>query len=99
VHPLAGQGVNLGLRDVAALRDAVADAQRRNADWAAPQRLARWARTRKSENAAAAYAFDGLNRLFSNDALAATLLRGPLLGIAGRLWPLTHALWRRAAGV
>jgi len=99
VHPLAGQGVNLGLRDVAALRDAVADAQRRNADWTAPQRLARWARARKSENAAAAYAFDGLNRLFSNDAVAATLLRGPLLGIAGRLRPFTHALWRRAAGV
>ena len=99
VHPLAGQGVNLGLRDVAALRDAVADAQRRNADWAAPQRLARWARARKSENAAAAHAFDGLNRLFSNDALAATLLRGPLLGIAGRLRPLAHALWRRAAGL
>jgi 2-octaprenyl-3-methyl-6-methoxy-1,4-benzoquinol hydroxylase len=99
VHPLAGQGVNLGLRDVAALRDAVAAAQRRNADWTAPQRLARWARARKSENAAAAYAFDGLNRLFSNDAVAATLLRGPLLGIAGRLRPVTHALWRRAAGV
>jgi 2-octaprenyl-3-methyl-6-methoxy-1,4-benzoquinol hydroxylase len=99
VHPLAGQGVNLGLRDVAALRDAIVDVRRRNADWTAPQRLARWARTRKSENAAAAHAFDGLNRLFSNDAVAATLLRGPLLGIAGRLRPLTHALWRRAAGV
>ncbi|MBC7989677.1 MAG: UbiH/UbiF family hydroxylase, partial [Luteimonas sp.] len=59
----------------------------------------RWARARKSENAAAAHAFDGLNRLFSNDAVAATLLRGPLLGIAGRLRPLTHALWRRAAGL
>jgi 2-octaprenyl-3-methyl-6-methoxy-1,4-benzoquinol hydroxylase len=99
VHPLAGQGVNLGLRDVAALRDMIADARRRNVDWASPQRLARWARTRKSENAAAAYTFDGLNRLFSNDDMAATLLRGPLLGMAGRLRPLTEALWRRAAGL
>ncbi|MEG3191127.1 FAD-dependent oxidoreductase [Lysobacter sp. D1-1-M9] len=99
VHPLAGQGVNLGLRDVAALRAAVAAGRQRDVDIAAPARLARWARQRRSENALAAYAFDGLNRLFSNDAVAATLLRGPLLGLAGRLPPLTHALWRRAAGL
>ncbi|MCY7355266.1 MAG: UbiH/UbiF family hydroxylase [Lysobacter sp.] len=99
VHPLAGQGVNLGLRDVAALRDSIRDAQTRGADFAASQRLLRWARTRKSENAAAAYAFDGLNRLFSNDGVAVSLLRGPLLGLAGKLPVLPHALWRRAAGL
>ena len=64
----------------------------------APQRLARWARQQRSDNALAAYAFDGLNRLFSNDAVAATLMRGPLLGLVGRLPPLTHAFWRHAAG-
>lgn len=96
VHPLAGQGVNLGLRDVAALRDAIADAKTRRAEWDAPQRLARWARTRRSENAVAAYAFDGINRAFSNDGVAATLLRGPLLGLAGRIPPLRAALWRAA---
>ncbi|MCF7221920.1 FAD-dependent oxidoreductase [Marilutibacter chinensis] len=99
VHPLAGQGVNLGLRDVAALRATVRDAVRRGSDIASPSRLARWARTRRSENAVAAHAFDGLNRLFSNDALLPTLLRGPLLGLAGRLPPLTHAFWKRAAGL
>ena len=98
VHPLAGQGVNLGLRDVAALRATLRDATRRGADIAAPARLARWARTRRSENAVAAYAFDGLNRLFSNDALLPTLLRGPAMGLVGKLPPLTHALWKRAAG-
>jgi 2-octaprenyl-3-methyl-6-methoxy-1,4-benzoquinol hydroxylase len=98
VHPLAGQGVNLGLRDVAALRDSVAAARQSRADWTAPHRLARWARERRSENAMAAHAFDGINRIFSNDAVSATLLRGPLLGIAGRLPPLANALWRRAAG-
>jgi 2-octaprenyl-3-methyl-6-methoxy-1,4-benzoquinol hydroxylase len=98
VHPLAGQGVNLGLRDVSALRDSVAFARRARVDWTAPHRLARWARQRKSENAIAAHAFDGINRLFSTDALGATLLRGPLLGIAGRLPPLANALWHRAAG-
>src|SRR5690606_31593016 len=67
VHPLAGQGVNLGLRDVAALRASVLDARGRRAAWDAPQRLARWARTRRSENTVAAYTFEGINRLFSND--------------------------------
>ncbi len=98
VHPLAGQGVNLGLRDVAALRDGVRAAQERRADWAAPHRLARWARRRRSENATAAYAFDGINRLFSNDEMHLTLLRGPLLGLAGRLPPLVDFFWRHAAG-
>ncbi|MBF6025841.1 FAD-dependent oxidoreductase [Lysobacter niastensis] len=101
VHPLAGQGVNLGLRDVLALRRVLREARHRHAghaDPGAPQALSRWARQQRSDNAMAAYAFDGLNRLFSNDGLAATLLRGPLLGLAGRLPPLTHAFWRRAAG-
>lgn len=99
VHPLAGQGVNLGLRDVAGLRASVLAAACGGGDIAAPARLARWARQRRSENAVAAHAFDGLNRLFSNDAVAATLLRGPLLGLAGKLPPVTRALWRHAAGL
>ena len=97
VHPLAGQGVNLGLRDVSALRDVVADAQRRRAPWDAPHRLARWARSRRSENTFAAYTFEGINGLFSNDAPVQTLLRGHLLGLAGRLPPVVSALWRRAS--
>ncbi|HVR81070.1 MAG TPA: UbiH/UbiF family hydroxylase [Luteimonas sp.] len=98
VHPLAGQGVNLGLRDVAALCDSIRAAQAGRSDYTASQRLARWARMCKSENAIAAHAFDGINRFFSNDAVAATLLRGPLLGMAGRLPPLANLFWRRAAG-
>ena len=99
VHPLAGQGVNLGLRDVAALRGLVRDATKRGADIASPQRLARWARTRKSENAVNALAFEAINRAYSNDALWPTLLRGQALGMAGRLPPLSRALWRHAAGL
>ena len=99
VHPLAGQGVNLGLRDVARLRDAIADAQSRRADWASPHRLARWSRQCRSENAAAAYAFDGINRVFSNDEMHATLLRGFALGVAGKLPPLANMFWRKASGL
>ncbi|MFZ5638160.1 MAG: UbiH/UbiF family hydroxylase [Pseudomonadota bacterium] len=99
VHPLAGQGVNLGLRDVSALRDAVVDAQARKVDWAAPHRLQRWARARRSDATASAHAFSLINRVFSNDALAPTLLRGHALGLVGKLAPLNRALWRHAAGM
>jgi 2-octaprenyl-3-methyl-6-methoxy-1,4-benzoquinol hydroxylase len=99
VHPLAGQGVNLGLRDVAAVRDMVASAQAARADWTSPARLARWARARRSDNAVAAHSFDAINRVFSNDNPAATLLRGRLLGVAGRVAPLAQLFWRRASGL
>lgn len=99
VHPLAGQGVNLGLRDVAGLRATVDAAQRVRGDWASPSRLARWGRSRKSENALAAHAFEAINRFYASDGVAATLLRGPLLGVAGKLPPLTHLMWKRAAGL
>jgi 2-octaprenyl-3-methyl-6-methoxy-1,4-benzoquinol hydroxylase len=99
VHPLAGQGVNLGLRDVAALREHVRAAKARGGDIASPSRLARWARGRRSENAVNAHAFETINRVYSNDALLPTLLRGHALGLAGKLPPLARALWRHAAGV
>ncbi len=99
VHPLAGQGVNLGLRDVAALRTLVREALARHSDWAAPHRLRRWARTRRSENTVAAYGFDTINKVFSNDEMHLTLLRGAVLGRVGCVPPLVDLLWKRAAGV
>ena len=99
VHPLAGQGVNLGLRDVTALRDLVRAARTAGSEFDSPHRLARWARTRTSENAVAAYSFETINRVFSNDAVLPTLLRGHVLGLAGKFPPLAQFLWKRAAGV
>ncbi|WP_269790190.1 UbiH/UbiF family hydroxylase [Stenotrophomonas sp. Iso1] len=99
VHPLAGQGVNLGLRDVAGLRDLVRTALQRRQDWSAPHRLQRWARTRRSENTVAAYSFDAINKVFSNDEMHLTLARGALLGLAGRMPPLLSLFWKRASGL
>ncbi len=99
MHPLAGQGVNHGLRDVSALQTMLRDARAKGGDIASPTRLARWARTRRSENALGAYSFEAINHLYSNDALLPTLLRGHMLGLAGRMPPLVRALWRHAAGV
>jgi 2-octaprenyl-3-methyl-6-methoxy-1,4-benzoquinol hydroxylase len=99
MHPLAGQGVNVGLRDVAALRDSVAGAMTRRQAWDTPQRIARWARTRRSEATLAARAFDSIHRAYTSEHPAAVMLRGHALGLAGRLPPVAGALWRRAAGI
>ena len=98
VHPLAGQGVNLGLRDVAALAALVRTARSANRDFSAAHRLQRWDRARSSENALAAYSFEAINRAFSSDGVLPTLLRGHVLGLAGKLPPLAQLLWKRAAG-
>ena len=73
VHPIAGQGLNAGLRDVAALAHVIAHARRRGEDFASPQVLDRYARWRRFDTATLAVATDIFNRLFSNDN---PLLRG-----------------------
>ena len=67
VHPIAGQGLNLGLRDVAALAEVLTDARRRGEDIAAPDVLARYQTWRRFDTTAMAVATDAFNRLFSND--------------------------------
>ena len=97
VHPLAGQGMNLGLRDVAGLFE-VLDAARQRGGTLSPARLARWARRRRSENHLAAHAFEAIHRVYSNDAPLPVALRRWALA-AANLPPLGRALWRHAAGL
>ncbi len=98
VHPLAGQGVNLGLRDVACLRRVLAEARRRGADIGAAHVLRRYARERRSENALAAHAFDLIERTFSTGSVTLATLRGAALTAAGRIGPLRRLLIDAAAG-
>ena len=98
VHPLAGQGVSLGLRDVASLLAGVREAQARRIDWASPHRLARWARNARSRNTVAALGFEAINTVYSNDELHLTLARGHLLGAADRVPGMSAHMWKHAAG-
>jgi 2-octaprenyl-3-methyl-6-methoxy-1,4-benzoquinol hydroxylase len=99
VHPLAGQGVNLGLRDVAELQKVFASAQSKHTDLLDLRSLQRLAQQRFSDNAIAAYAFENINRVFSNDHFALSLLRGPMLGLGNKITPLKNAMARYAAGL
>jgi 2-polyprenyl-6-methoxyphenol hydroxylase-like FAD-dependent oxidoreductase len=94
VHPLAGQGLNLGLRDAAALVQVLAAAPTGSLGELAV--LRRYERERKADNLLAGAAFDGLNRLFSNDDPLLKRMRSAGLRAVGRLPPL-KALFARAA--
>jgi 2-octaprenyl-6-methoxyphenol hydroxylase len=99
IHPLAGQGLNLGLRDVAALAEVVVDAHRRGLDIGAADVLEGYARWRRFDTVALAAATDGLNRLFSNDNPVLRLARDLGLGAVGRVPALRRAFIREAAGL
>ena len=98
VHPLAGQGLNLGLRDVAALAEVIVDTHRLGLDIGASTTLQRYERWRRSDNAISAAGFDGLNRLFSSDSPPIRSLREAGLGLVHRLPRLKQHLVAEAAG-
>ncbi len=99
IHPIAGQGLNLGLRDVAALAEAVVDAHRLGLDIGAPEILARYQRWRRFDNTVLMVATDGLNRLFSNDLPPVRLARDLGLAAVDRLPPLKRLFVRHAMGL
>jgi len=99
IHPLAGQGLNLGLRDVAALAEVLAFARRRGEDVGAADVLARYARWRRVDTSLLAAATDGLNHLFSNDNPLLRLGRDLGLGAVNRLPMLRRRLIAEAAGL
>jgi 2-octaprenyl-6-methoxyphenol hydroxylase len=99
VHPLAGQGLNLGLRDVAALTSALASQIRLGLDPGGADALATYERARYFDTAAMLAGTDGLHRLFSNDWLGLRVLRDVGLGVVNRMPRLKRGLVREAAGL
>jgi 2-octaprenylphenol hydroxylase len=99
VHPLAGQGLNLGLLDCAALLEALGPAAGRADLLGEPRLLRRYERWRKSENLLAATALDALERLFASSNPLIERLRGAGLGAVGRVPVLKRALALRALGL
>jgi 2-octaprenyl-6-methoxyphenol hydroxylase len=99
IHPIAGQGLNLGLRDVAALAEAIVDAARLGLDPGGPDVLERYQRWRRFDTAAMGLATDGLNRLFSNRSDALRLMRDVGLGLVDRVPALKGLFIREAAGL
>jgi 2-octaprenylphenol hydroxylase len=99
LHPLAGQGVNLGLLDAAALAQVIGDAARAGRDIGDLGVLRRYERWRKGDNLAMIFALDGFKRLFSNDMAGVSMLRNVGLRAVDRFTPLKHAFVRRAMGL
>jgi 2-octaprenyl-6-methoxyphenol hydroxylase len=99
IHPIAGQGLNLGLKDVAALADAVVDAARLGLDPGGADVLATYERARRFETVSMGAVTDGLNRLFSNDLLPVRLIRDLGLGLVDRMPVLKRFFIREAAGL
>lgn len=99
VHPIAGLGFNLGLRDIAALAEAVTDAMRLGLDIGAVDVLDRYQAWRRLDTVMVAVATDGINRLFSNDNPAIRSIRDMGLGMVERAGSLKSVFMREAAGL
>jgi 2-octaprenyl-6-methoxyphenol hydroxylase len=98
VHPLAGQGLNLGLRDVAALAETIVGEMRLGLDPGAPGPLAAYQRQRRFDVAASGLGLDALNRLFSNDLAPMRFARDLGLRIVDRVPQLKDMLIAEASG-
>jgi len=98
VHPLAGQGLNIGMRDVAALAETIVESARLGLDIGAAPQLERYERWRRFDSAFSAAVMDGLNRLFSNDSAPLRVLRDLGLGLVDRAPGVKRFLAREAAG-
>jgi 2-octaprenyl-6-methoxyphenol hydroxylase len=99
LHPIAGQGYNLGVRDIAALVEVLVDTKRLGLDIGAADTLERYARWRRADNFAMVAATDLLNRLFSNDIKPIRLARDIGLAAVNRTPPLRRFFVRHAMGL
>ena len=99
VHPIAGQGLNLGLRDVAALAETLVDAARRGEDIGALDVLERYQVWRRFDATSLALGMDAVNRLFATGNPAVAAMRGLGMGVVSAIGPLRRGFMRQAAGL
>ncbi len=99
IHPISGQGFNLGLKDVAALAECIVDARRLGLDIGSPQVLERYERWRRFDNLALIATTDGLNRLFSNDLPPVRLARDLGMAAVNRMPGLKRFFMSHAMGL
>lgn len=99
MHPIAGQGANLGWRDAAVLAEEVVDRLRLGLDVGAPELLARYERRRRPDIWSMVLITDGLNRLFANDVAPLRVARRLGLGLVERLPAAKNLFTRHAMGV
>ncbi len=99
IHPIAGQGLNLGFRDVGALAEVLAEARRRGEDVGAPDVLRRYQQWRRFDTATMAVATDAFNRLFSNDNPLLRAGRDLGMGLVNAVPGLRRRFIRQAAGL
>jgi 2-octaprenyl-6-methoxyphenol hydroxylase len=99
IHPIAGQGLNLGLKDVAALAEVVVDAARLGIDFGRADVLERYQRWRRFDTMAMGLATNSLNLLFSNRSTLLRTVRDIGLGLVDRTPPLKEMFVRQAAGL
>ena len=98
VHPIAGQGLNLGLKDAAALAEVLVEAVRLGEDLGSEVALERYARWRRTDNVALAAATDLFNRLFTNDIAPLRLVRGAGMALVNRIGPARRFFMQEAGG-
>ncbi|UWQ45458.1 FAD-dependent monooxygenase [Leisingera aquaemixtae] len=99
MHPIAGQGLNAGLRDVGALAEVITEATRRGEDIGSPLVMERYQQWRRFDTASLVAATDVFNRLFSNDNPLLRLGRDIGMGVAGAIPGLRRNFVREAAGL
>ncbi len=99
IHPIAGQGLNMGLKDVAALAETIVDAARLGMDPGQADVLERYQRWRRFDTMAMGLATNSLNLLFSNESTLLRSVRDIGLGLVDRLPPLKNVFIRQAAGL
>ena len=99
IHPIAGQGLNMGMRDIAALAEVIVDAARLGLDIGGADVLERYQRWRRFDTMTMGVMTDGLNRLFSNRSAVLRLVRDVGLGLVDRVPNLKQLFIREAAGL